>query len=296
MQQPEPRRAHYPVVTPGMRPPPPARTAWPPAEARDFRDAPGRQGHFYPQHEPSPTPSPRAWQGTLHGMDHPHPAGPLSVPRPAPRYGSPAHFDPMAPGPRDTAHLSNPMRFQEEAERRPSPRDLGRPLSRGQSLERGWQPPPMRGSGPGPSSAYGPAPQEVPRPIMTSGPARSFMSSTVLQNAKSVYLSHTFAVDLELVTLQLSTWAVLHQPQPMLIASLGWHHADGVYNGVFARAHQQQQFSNKSVACSLQPLHVIYSMHSGDSHSLEGNCILLPLLGELPEFVRLPSFCACLMR
>ena len=296
MQQPEPRRAHYPVVPPGMRPPPPARTAWPPAEARDFRDAPGRQGHFYLQHEPSPTPSPRAWQGTLHGMDHPHPAGPLSVPRPAPRYGSPAHFDPMAPGPRDTAHLSNPMRFQEEAERRPSPRDLGRPLSRGQSLERGWQPPPMRGSGPGPSSAYGPAPQEVPRPIMTSGPARSFMSSTVLQNAKSVYLSHTFAVDLELVTLQLSTWAVLHQPQPMLIASLGWHHADGVYNGVFARAHQQQQFSNKSVACSQQPLHVIYSMHSGDSHSLEGNCILLPLLGELPEFVRLPSFCACPMR
>ncbi len=179
MLQPEPRRAHYPAVPPGMRPPPPARTGWPPPEARDFRDAPGRQGQFYPQHEPSPTPSPRAWQGTPHGMDHAHPAGPLGVPHPAPRYGSPAHFDPMAPGPRDTAHLSNPMRFQEEAERRPSPRDLGRPLSRGQSLERGWQPPPMRGSGPGPSPAsYGPAPQGGPRPIMTSGPARSFTSAT----------------------------------------------------------------------------------------------------------------------
>ncbi|KAA6419283.1 MAG: hypothetical protein FRX49_10807, partial [Trebouxia sp. A1-2] len=172
-RMPEPRRAHYPVVPPGMRPPPPARTGWLPSEARDFRDAPGRQGQFYPQHEPSPTPSPRAWQGPAHGMDHAHPAGPLSVPHPAPRYGSPAHFDPMAPGPRDTAHLSNPVRFQEEAKRRPSPRDLGRPLSRGQSLERGWQPPPMRGSGSGPSPAsYSPAPQGGPRPIMTSGPAR----------------------------------------------------------------------------------------------------------------------------
>ena len=195
MLQPEPRRAHYPAVLPGMRPPPPARTGWPPPEARDFRDAPGRQGQFYPQHEPSPPPSPRAWQGPAHGMDHAHPAGPLGVPHPAPRYGSPAHFNPMAPGPRETAHVSNPMRFQEEAERRPSPRDLGRPLSRGQSLERGWQPPPVRGSGPGPSPAsYGPAPQGGPRPIMTSGPARSFTSSTALQDM--YILSHTYAVDL----------------------------------------------------------------------------------------------------
>ncbi len=212
MLQPEPRRAHYPAVPPGMRPPPPARTGWPPPEARDFRDAPGRQGQFYPQHEPSPTPSPRAWQGPSHGMDHTHPAGPLSVPHPGPRYGSPAHFDPMAPGPRITGHLSNPMRFQEEAEQRPSPRDLGRPLSRGQSLERGWQPPPIRGSGPGPSPAsYGPAPQGSPRPIMTSGPARSFTSSPALQNTKCVYVvTHVCCVPIA----SQSSSALLYDPKP----------------------------------------------------------------------------------
>ena len=179
--QPELRRAPYQAIPPGMRPPASGRTIWPAQEARDFRDAPSRQGQFYPQHEPSPPPSPRAWQGAPHLMDPTHPAGPVAAPHPGPRYGSPAHFDPMAPGARDSGHLGNPMRFQEEAERRPSPRNLGRPLSRGHSLERGWQPPPLRGSGPGPGAgSYGPAPHSSgPHPVLGTGPPRSvqFMQS-----------------------------------------------------------------------------------------------------------------------
>ena len=170
--QPEARRAAYPgVKPPGVRPPPSARTVWPAPEPRDFRDAPNRPGQFYPQHEPSPTPSPRSWQGAPHGMDPTHSQGPMSAAHPAPRYGSPAHFDPTAPGPRDGGHLANSMRFQEEAERRPSPRS--RPWSRGPSMDRAWQQPQMRGSGPGSGPAsYGPGPQGGPRPLMNTGPPR----------------------------------------------------------------------------------------------------------------------------
>ena len=40
----------------------------------------------------------------------------------------------------------------------------------------------------------------------------------------------------------------------------------------FSRAHTQQQFIGKSVACSHHSLHVTYFMHSGDSHSHAGIC------------------------
>ena len=163
--QPEPRRASYPAIPQGIRPAPPARTVWPGPDPRDFRDAPTRPGQFYPQHEPSSTPSPRSWQGPPHSMD---PARPQGSMLPGPRYGSPANYDSIAP--RDAGHLANPMRFQEEAERRPSPRNLNRPLSRGPSVDQGWQEPQLRGSGPaGGLGGYTQGPLGGPGPIMSTG-------------------------------------------------------------------------------------------------------------------------------
>ena len=172
--QPEQRRAPYPTVAPAARPLPPVRAAWPGSEARAFRDAPNRQAPFYPQREASPTPSPRSWQATPHALNPtlaPDALGAAHLHGPA-RYGSPAHFDPMAPVPREAAHITNQLRFQEEVERRPSPRGLNRPLSRGPSMERsGWQQPPMRGSGPG-LGPFVPGGQGAPRPSMTAGAPR----------------------------------------------------------------------------------------------------------------------------
>lgn len=168
--QPEQRRGLYPIAPPLARPPPPV--LWGPGpEHRDMRDIPNRQGQFYSQRDSSPTPSPRSWQAPPHALDPtlsvggPHLHGP-------PRYGSPAHFDPMAPMPREASHLSSQLRFQEEAERRPSPRALNRPLSRGPSMERAvWQQPLMRGSGPG-LGPFVPGGQGPPRPAMGAGPPR----------------------------------------------------------------------------------------------------------------------------
>lgn len=168
--QPEQRRGLYPIAPPLVRPPPPI--IWPGPEHRDIREIPSRQGQFYSQRDNSPTPSPRSWQAPPHAMDPslsvggPHLHGP-------PRYGSPAHFDPVAPTPREASHLSNQLRFQEEAERRPSPRALNRPLSRGPSMERAvWQQPLMRGSGPG-LGPFVPGGQGLPRPGTGAGPPRS---------------------------------------------------------------------------------------------------------------------------
>ena len=167
--QPEQRRGPYPIAPPLARPPPPI--VWPGPEHRDIRDIPSRAGQFYSQRDNSPTPSPRSWQAPPHALEPglsvgaPHLHGPL-------RYGSPAHFDPMAPTPREASHVSNHPRFQEEAERRPSPRALNRPLSRGPSMERAvWQQPLMRGSGPG-LGPFVPGGQGLPRPAMAAGPPR----------------------------------------------------------------------------------------------------------------------------
>lgn len=172
--QPEQRRAPYPTAPPAARPLPPVRAVWPGSEPRGFGDVPKRQAPFYPQREVSPTPSPRSWQATPHALDPTLPPGALGAAHlhgPA-RYGSPAHFDPMAPAPREAAHITHHLRFQEEAERRPSPRGLNRPLSRGPSLERSaWQQPPMRGYGPG-LGPFVPGSQGPQRPSMVAGPIR----------------------------------------------------------------------------------------------------------------------------
>ena len=78
----------------------------------------------------------------------------------APRYGSPVDFPASAP----MREMQVPSRFRDDQERRPSPRNLPRPVSRG-PMDRGWpQQPPSRGA-----SSY-PSPYSAPRPAMSQAP------------------------------------------------------------------------------------------------------------------------------